>query len=85
MKGVSASVMFGTLANVGTGVVDIQDSERMPVNKRTPINIPLKPPQKKSKTEIKPKKEIKTEIKSVKSITKSLSTNKIKTTSKKSK
>jgi DNA-directed RNA polymerase beta' subunit len=31
MKGVAASVMFGTLAEVGTGLVEIKDSETLPL------------------------------------------------------
>lgn len=40
MKGVSASIMMGTLPNVGTGTVEILDKERMPVYKKTPNKVP---------------------------------------------
>ena len=42
MKGVSSSVMFGTLAEVGSGTVEIKDLERLPA-RRTPLAIPIKP------------------------------------------
>jgi len=49
MTGVSAAVMFGTLAPVGTGLVEIKDAERMPV-KRPPIKVAIAPSkQKRSK------------------------------------
>ncbi|HMP28056.1 MAG TPA: hypothetical protein PKD85_00565, partial [Saprospiraceae bacterium] len=32
MKGVSSSVMMGTVPYVGTGTVEIKDEEKMPVN-----------------------------------------------------
>lgn len=41
MKGVAASVMYGTLPKVGTGTVEIKDSEKMPVEKK-PVKIPIK-------------------------------------------
>ena len=41
MKGVASAVMFGTLAEVGTGTVEIKDAEKLPA--RRPIKIPLKP------------------------------------------
>lgn len=41
MKGVAAAVMFGTLAEVGSGTVEIKDSEKLPA-KRKPLDIPVK-------------------------------------------
>ncbi len=47
MHGVAASVMFGTLPEVGTGVVEIKDAETLPVvKKRPPVTIPLHPRKK---------------------------------------
>lgn len=46
MKGVAASVMFGALAEVGSGTVDIKDTEKLPAKRRVPIEIPLKPRKK---------------------------------------
>ena len=37
MKGVAASVMFGTLAEVGTGTVEIKNAEKLPARKATVI------------------------------------------------
>jgi intein/homing endonuclease len=48
MKGVAAAVMFGTLAEVGSGTVEIKDAEKLPA-KRKPMEIPLKPGTKKVK------------------------------------
>ena len=48
LKGVAASVMFGTLANLGTGSVKIRDLEKMPATKkhvcttRKPVAVPVK-------------------------------------------
>jgi intein/homing endonuclease/DNA-directed RNA polymerase beta' subunit len=61
MRGVAASVMFGTLAEVGTGMVEIKDAEKLPVAikrqipghngaekpvKRPALKVPLKPKKK---------------------------------------
>jgi DNA-directed RNA polymerase II subunit RPB1 len=40
MKSVSASIMFGTNAYIGTGLVEVKDSDKLPA-KRQPIKIPL--------------------------------------------
>lgn len=42
MKGVAAAVMFGTLPEVGSGTVEIKDSEKLPA-KRKPLVVPTKP------------------------------------------
>ena len=47
LRGVAASVMFGTLANLGTGSVKIRDLEKMPATTkppttRKPIVVPIK-------------------------------------------
>ena len=47
MKGMAAAVMFGTLAEAGSGTVEIKDAEKLPA-KRKPLEIPLKPGTKKT-------------------------------------
>lgn len=41
MKGVASSVMFGTLPRVGTGTVEIKNTEQLPVEKN-PVKLPVK-------------------------------------------
>jgi DNA-directed RNA polymerase beta' subunit len=40
LRGVAASVMFGTLANLGTGSVKIRDLEKMPATTKPPTKTP---------------------------------------------
>jgi DNA-directed RNA polymerase beta' subunit len=43
MNGFAASVMFGTVAKIGTGTVVVKDAEKLPATPRQPINVPIKP------------------------------------------